>query len=105
MQTKYDYKDSLLASLYSQVEFLRGEIEEKNLLIRTLILREGDVSRNRYTDDQINLLRMSRVRTLAVEKHLTSLSRHQQVKLMKRKIYMKILMCYMLNLKNLKKRR
>ena len=54
MQTKYDYKDSLLASLYSQVEFLRGEIEEKNLLIRTLILREGDVSRYRYTDDQIN---------------------------------------------------
>ena len=54
MQTKYDYKDSLLASLYSQVEFLRGEIEENNLLIRTLILREGDVSRYRYTDDQIN---------------------------------------------------
>ena len=32
MQTKYDFKDSLLASLYSQVEFLRGEIEKKNLL-------------------------------------------------------------------------
>ena len=40
--------------MYSQVEFLREEIGEKNLLIRTLILREGDVSRYRYTDDQIN---------------------------------------------------
>ena len=33
------YKDALLASLYSQVEFLRNEIEEKNLLIRTLIIK------------------------------------------------------------------
>ena len=34
MQTKHDFQDSLLASQYSQVEFLRGEIEDKNLLIR-----------------------------------------------------------------------
>ena len=47
-------KDSLLASLYIQVELLRGEIEEKNLLIRTLTLREADVYRYRYIDDQIN---------------------------------------------------
>ena len=47
-------KDSLLASLYSQVESLRGEIEENNLLIQTLTLREADVYRYRYTDDQIN---------------------------------------------------
>ena len=32
------YKDTLLASLYSQVSFLRDEIKEKNLLIRTLII-------------------------------------------------------------------
>ena len=37
------YKDALLASLYSQVEFLRNELEEKNLLIRTLIIKESDV--------------------------------------------------------------
>ena len=38
-----DFKDALLASLYSQVEFLRGELEEKNLLIRTLIIKESEV--------------------------------------------------------------
>ena len=37
------YIDALLASLYSQVEFLRNEIEGKNLLIRTLIIKESDV--------------------------------------------------------------
>ena len=36
-------KDALLASLYSQVTFLKNEIEEKNLFIRTLMLRENDV--------------------------------------------------------------
>ena len=35
------YKDALLASLYSQVEFLRNEIEGKNLLICTLIIKES----------------------------------------------------------------
>ena len=34
-----DYKDVLLASIYSQVEFLRGELEVKNVLIRTLIIK------------------------------------------------------------------
>ena len=38
-----DFKDALLASLYSQVEFLKGELEEKNLLIHTLIINEADV--------------------------------------------------------------
>ena len=38
-----DYKDALLASLYSQVEFLKQELEEKNLLIRTLIIKESEV--------------------------------------------------------------
>ena len=38
-----NYKDALLASLYSQVEFLRSEIEEKNLLIRSLIIKENEV--------------------------------------------------------------
>ena len=34
-----DYK----GSLYSQVEFLRGELEEQKLLIRTLIIKESEV--------------------------------------------------------------
>ncbi len=38
-----DFKDALLASLYAQVEFLRNQIEEKDLLIRTLIINENDV--------------------------------------------------------------
>ena len=37
-----DFKDSLLASLYSQVEFLRNELLEKNLLIRALVIRCGE---------------------------------------------------------------
>ena len=37
-----NYKDALLASLSSQLDFLKNELEEKNLLIRTLI-RESDV--------------------------------------------------------------
>ena len=37
-----DFKDALLASLYSQVEFLRNQFEEKDLLIRTLIIRDGE---------------------------------------------------------------
>ena len=38
-----DYKDALLASLYSQVKFLKNELDEKKLLIRTLIINESDV--------------------------------------------------------------
>ena len=38
-----NYKDALLASLYSQIEFLRKELEEKNFLKRPLIIREEDV--------------------------------------------------------------
>ena len=37
-----DFKDALLASLYSQVEFLRNELSEKNLLIRALVIRCGE---------------------------------------------------------------
>ena len=37
-----DFKDALLASLYSQVEFLRDQLHEKDLLIRTLIIKESE---------------------------------------------------------------
>ena len=43
LDTQEDFKNTLLASLYSQVEFLRNEIEEKNLLIRSLIIRDSDM--------------------------------------------------------------
>ena len=35
-----NYKDALLASLYSHVDFLKHELEEKKLLIRTLKSRK-----------------------------------------------------------------
>ena len=35
-------KDALLASLYSQVEFLKSQLEEKDLLIRTLIIKDNE---------------------------------------------------------------
>ena len=38
-----NFKDALLASLYSQVEFLRTQIVEKDLLIRSLIIKESDI--------------------------------------------------------------
>ena len=38
-----DFKDALLASLYSQVELLRDQLKEKDLLIRTLIRRDGEI--------------------------------------------------------------
>lgn len=38
-----NFKDALLANLYSQVEFLKQQIGEKDLLIRTLIIKESDV--------------------------------------------------------------
>ena len=40
-----DFKDALfmLASLYTQVEFLKTQLDEKDFLIRTLLIREGDV--------------------------------------------------------------
>ena len=37
-----DYKDSLLANLFSQVEFLKSEIKEKNYIIRNLLNRMKD---------------------------------------------------------------
>ena len=43
-----NFKDALLASLYAQVEFLKTELEEKNLLIRTLILKDSEVVCNDY---------------------------------------------------------
>ena len=39
---KTNYKDALLASLYNQVELLRNQLEEKDLLIRTLIIQDGE---------------------------------------------------------------
>ena len=41
-----DFKDSLLASLYSQVEFLRGEIQERNQVIRSLMSGDREVYRD-----------------------------------------------------------
>ena len=41
-----DYKDALLNSLYSQVEFLRNELSEKNILIKSLLLKESVFNRN-----------------------------------------------------------
>ena len=38
-----NFKDAMLASLYAQVDFLKNELEEKNLLIRTLIIQESQV--------------------------------------------------------------
>ena len=38
-----NYKDALLTSLYSQVDFLKHELEEKKLLIWTLIIKESEV--------------------------------------------------------------
>ena len=43
IDTDSDFKDVLLASLYSQVEFLRNQLEDKDLLIRTLIIRDGEL--------------------------------------------------------------
>ena len=36
--TRENFKDVLLASLYSQVEFLRSELIEKNHIIKSLLL-------------------------------------------------------------------
>ena len=57
-----NFKDALLASLYSQVEFLGTQIEEKDLLIRTLIIKESDIynyesSRNIEADNSVTSLR------------------------------------------------
>ena len=38
-----NYKDAILVSLYSQLDFLKNELKEKNLPIHTLIIREPDV--------------------------------------------------------------
>lgn len=38
-----NFKDALLCSLYSQVDFLRKEIEEKNILIKALTIRDTEV--------------------------------------------------------------
>ena len=38
-----DFKDSLLANLYSTVEFLKKELEEKNFIIKALLARENVV--------------------------------------------------------------
>ena len=38
-----NFKDAMLASLYAQVDILKNELEEKNPLIRTLIIQESQV--------------------------------------------------------------
>ena len=66
-----NYKDSLLASLYSQVEFLRNEINEKNLLIRVLTTRERELNLN-STHDQGHL--KDQVKETVVESSKSSVS-------------------------------
>ena len=53
VETSRNFKDALLASLYSQVEFLRNEIEEKNLLIRTLIIKDHELNYNEAHNSKI----------------------------------------------------
>ena len=48
-----NHKDALLALLYTQVNFLKNEIEEKNILIRTLIIKDHEV----YDDSDTNSIR------------------------------------------------
>ena len=50
-----NYKDSLLASLYSQVNFLRQELEEKNLMIRTLLIKDHEVNNYYYPSPNISI--------------------------------------------------
>ena len=45
LNSRLNDKDALLASLCSQVTFLRIEIEEENLIIRTLMSRESELYR------------------------------------------------------------
>ena len=47
IDTVNSYKDSLLASLYSQVDFLRNQIEEKDLQIRSLLVNDYDMHKSR----------------------------------------------------------
>ena len=47
------FRDALLASLYSQVEFLRSQLEEKDFLIRSLLIKESDVY-NHNSNDSCN---------------------------------------------------
>lgn len=47
-----NFKDALMASLYSQVEFLKNEIEEKNLVIRILLTENKETRKNSETPTQ-----------------------------------------------------
>ena len=40
------FKDSLLTNLYKTVEFLKTQIEEKDFLIRTLLIKDGEYNYN-----------------------------------------------------------
>lgn len=42
MNENENYKEILLQNLHGQVDFLRKEVEEKNLLLRALVLRESN---------------------------------------------------------------
>ena len=53
-----NHKDALLASLYTQVTFLKTEIEEKNMLIRTLIFKDHHV--NADSDEFITMSEYTR---------------------------------------------
>ena len=53
--TSENFKDAQLASLYAQVEFLKSEMAEKNLVIRTLLNNEsGDINNNTSDIKDIN---------------------------------------------------
>ena len=46
------YKDALLNSLYSQIDFLKKELSERNMLIKCLLIKESVFYRNqRYHGD------------------------------------------------------
>ena len=49
---KYFQKNAQLASIYSQIEFLKNELEEKNFQIHILIIMEGDM--HNYILNNIN---------------------------------------------------
>lgn len=52
LNTHSDYRDALLCSLYSQVEFLKAELKEKNYLIRSLLGNKSENSSVVYNDGE-----------------------------------------------------
>ena len=66
-----DYKDSLLASLYSQVEFLRNELNEKKLLIRTLIIRDRELDYNDVNNDRQGMEKEDIINNMSISSNVS----------------------------------